>query len=59
MSDSLKQLLQSSVPDSGERFIIFAVGFFLLAILGMLVFSKMKDADHQLEKSNTQIPNNR
>ncbi len=55
MSDSLQQQLNSAIPDSGERFIIFAIGFFLLAILGMLVYTKMKEADNKHQKSQSVI----
>ena len=56
MSDSLQQQLNSAIPDSGERFIIFSIGFFLLAILGMLVYTKMKDADNKHQKSQQSLP---
>jgi hypothetical protein len=45
LSDSLTQVLQSSLPTVGERFALFFIAFFVLSILGMLVYFKMKEAD--------------
>ncbi|MBI5214641.1 MAG: hypothetical protein HY960_02705 [Ignavibacteriae bacterium] len=43
LSDSLSQVLQSSLPTFGERLALFFITFFVLSILGMLVYFKMKE----------------
>ncbi|MBI3194072.1 MAG: hypothetical protein HYZ34_06335 [Ignavibacteriae bacterium] len=45
LSDSLIQVLQSSLPTFGERLALFSITFFVLSILGMLVYFKMNDTD--------------